>query len=93
MCAASASARTRTNGTNGESCLLIARRLLDVEHSAEHNRLYLVFEFIDQDLKKHMDSVRAKRLDPMVVKVRRHPVATRPSSPSPLCPASRHPLA
>jgi len=31
-------------------------RLLDVLHS--ENKLYLVFEFLDQDLKRYMDSVR-----------------------------------
>lgn len=41
-------------------------KLLDVEHS--DNRLYLVFEFIDQDLSKHMKSVQSKRLDPKIVK-------------------------
>jgi serine/threonine protein kinase len=41
-------------------------KLKDVEHS--DNRLYLVFEYLDQDLKKHMDSVRGKPLKPMLVK-------------------------
>lgn len=31
-------------------------RLFDVLHS--ENKLYLVFEFLDQDLKRYMDSVR-----------------------------------
>jgi|TARA_B110000208_G_scaffold182121_1_gene233531 serine/threonine protein kinase len=40
--------------------------LIDVEHS--DNRLYLVFEFLDQDLKKFMDSVRTRYIKPAVVK-------------------------
>jgi serine/threonine protein kinase len=35
------------------------------------NRLYLVFEYLDQDLKRYMDGCNAKSgLDPMLVKVR-----------------------
>ncbi|KAL0225077.1 hypothetical protein RCL1_002989 [Eukaryota sp. TZLM3-RCL] len=35
-----------------------------------HNdaRLYLVFEFLDQDLKKHIDALRGVRLSPILVK-------------------------
>jgi len=40
-------------------------KLLDVEHS--ENRLYLVFEYLDQDLKKYMDSCR-KPINPMLIK-------------------------
>jgi len=40
-------------------------KLKDVEHS--ENRLYLVFEYLDQDLKKYMDSCR-KPIAPMLVK-------------------------
>jgi serine/threonine protein kinase len=36
-------------------------RLLDVEHG--ENRLYLAFEFVDQDLKKHLDMTRKKPVD------------------------------
>jgi len=32
-------------------------RLLDVEHSQQPQRLYLVFEWLEQDLKKYMDGV------------------------------------
>ena len=32
-------------------------------------KLYLVFEFLDQDLKKYMDHVGSKKLKPMLVKV------------------------
>lgn len=36
------------------------------------NRLYLVFEYLDQDLKRYMDGCNGKAgLDPMLVKVRR----------------------
>jgi serine/threonine protein kinase len=39
--------------------------LIDVIHSEQ--KLYLVFEFLDQDLKKYMDAV-GKKLKPMLVK-------------------------
>jgi hypothetical protein len=41
-------------------------RLEDVIHYK--NRLFLVFEFIDYDLKKYIDSVQ-NDIDPMLVKV------------------------
>ena len=41
-------------------------KLKDVEHS--ENRLYLVFEYLDQDLKKYMDSCRRGPIDPLLVK-------------------------
>jgi serine/threonine protein kinase len=44
-----------------------ALRLHDVIHS--ENRLYLVFEYLDQDLKKHMDSVPGG-MSPKLIKVR-----------------------
>ena len=47
-------------------------RLHDVIHS--ENRLYLVFEYLDQDLKKHMDSVPGG-MSPKLLKVR--PQASR----------------
>ena len=40
-------------------------RLLDVEHG--ENRLYLAFEFVDQDLKKHLDKTRKSPLDQRLV--------------------------
>lgn len=61
----------------GVSCRLplipncLARRwcsLEDVIH--EDRKLYLVFEFLDVDLKKHMDSQPQVYRDPLVVKVR-----------------------
>jgi serine/threonine protein kinase len=47
-------------------------RLLEVVHS--ENKLYLVFEFVDMDLKKHMDNHKSKdnltgKLSPAKVKV------------------------
>ena len=42
-------------------------RLHEVVH-AEH-KLYLVFEFLDKDLKKYMDS-QVSGIDPMLIKVR-----------------------
>lgn len=42
-------------------------RLLDVVHSEK--KLYLVFEFLSQDLKKYMDSTSASKLPLHVVKV------------------------
>ena len=44
------------------------RRLEDVIHA--DNRLYLVFEFLDLDLKKHMDSNPDVCKDHRLVKVR-----------------------
>ena len=44
------------------------RRLEDVIH--DNNRLYLVFEFLDLDLKKHMDSNPEICKDHRLVKVR-----------------------
>mmetsp|Transcript_7484 Transcript_7484/g.15254 ORF Transcript_7484/g.15254 Transcript_7484/m.15254 type:complete len:296 (+) Transcript_7484:403-1290(+) len=41
-------------------------RFLDVVHS--NNKLYLVFEFLDQDLKRFMDSQPEGSLDPQLVK-------------------------
>lgn len=43
-------------------------RLLDVLHS--ENKLYLVFEFLDQDLKRYMDDVN-EPIDTLLVKVYR----------------------
>ncbi|XP_060169410.1 cell division control protein 2 homolog A-like isoform X2 [Lycium barbarum] len=45
-------------------------RLLDVVHSEK--RLYLVFEYLDLDLKKHMDSSPEFSKDPRVVKTFLH---------------------
>lgn len=42
-------------------------RLQDVVHSEK--RLYLVFEYLDLDLKKHMDSCPEFSKDPRLVKV------------------------
>lgn len=42
-------------------------RLQDVVHSEK--RLYLVFEYLDLDLKKHMDSCPEFSQDPRLVKV------------------------
>lgn len=43
-------------------------RLQDVVHSEK--RLYLVFEYLDLDLKKHMDSCPEFAKDPRMIKVR-----------------------
>ena len=42
--------------------------LEDILH--EDIRLYLVFEFMHMDLKKYLDSLKGKMMDPMLVKVR-----------------------
>ncbi len=52
------------------------RRLKDVEHA--DGRLYLVFEWVDKDLKKYMDSIPGGMSMPLV-KVRRP--ASRPAPP------------
>jgi cyclin-dependent kinase len=50
------------------STRLLLVRLLDIVHSDA--KLYLVFEFLDLDLKKYMDSVGDKDgLGPPMVKV------------------------
>ena len=43
----------------------VSRRLLDVEHG--ENRLYLAFEYVEQDLKKFMDKHRKKVFKPRFV--------------------------
>ena len=43
-------------------------RLQDVVHS--ENRLYLVFEYLDQDLKKYMESVDPTGMPAALIKVR-----------------------
>ncbi|CAI0440392.1 unnamed protein product, partial [Linum tenue] len=48
-------------------CGLFGYRLQDVVHSEK--RLYLVFEYLDLDLKKHMDSSPEFAKDPSIVKV------------------------
>lgn len=45
-----------------------ARRLLDVIHT--ENKLYLVFEFLHQDLKKFMDSSSLSGIALPLIKVR-----------------------
>jgi len=40
-------------------------RFMDVVHS--DNKLFLVFEYLDQDLKRFMDSVRTPSLDPALI--------------------------
>ena len=61
-------------------------RLLDVVHSEK--KLYLVFEFLSQDLKKYMDSAPASELPLHLVKVAREgpgrPALPRPAPPAPL---------
>lgn len=62
-------------------------RLMDVEHS--ENRLYLVFEFLDQDLKKYMDTVRGP-ISKSLLKVRARPrPALRPLHWQSCCVRSR----
>lgn len=47
--------------------LMLGCRLHDVVHSEK--RLYLVFEYLDLDLKKHMDSCPEFSQDPRLIKV------------------------
>lgn len=47
--------------------MTLCDRLQDVVHSDK--RLYLVFEYLDLDLKKHMDSCPEFSKDPRLVKV------------------------
>lgn len=53
---------------SSKSFIVFADRLQDVVHSEK--RLYLVFEYLDLDLKKHMDSCPEFSKDPRLVKVR-----------------------
>ena len=55
------------------SCLFLSS-LEDILHQEESNhdtRLYLVFEFMQMDLKKYIDTVSGD-LDPMLIKVVHH---------------------
>ncbi|RWV87148.1 hypothetical protein GW17_00050892 [Ensete ventricosum] len=51
-----------------ENSWLSGSRLHDVVHSEK--RIYLVFEYLDLDLKKHMDSCPEFSKDPRLIKVR-----------------------
>ena len=64
FCARCWPASARCQRADTALCVL---RLHDVIHS--ENRLYLVFEYLDQDLKKHMDSVPGG-MSPNLIKVR-----------------------
>lgn len=70
----------------GDGCPLA--RLLDVVHSEK--KLYLVFEFLSQDLKKYMDSAPASELPLHLVKVAREGRG-RPANAPLRQPASRSP--
>ena len=63
------------SSSSSASILIYATRLLEVLHS--DNKLYLVFEFLEQDLKKYMDSVPTPP-DPALVKSYLYQVHTPP---------------
>lgn len=68
----------------GEEELTSATRLLDIVHS--ETKLYLVFEFLDMDLKRYMDKVGdGAGMDADIVKVRSFPFfsALSPNALSP----------
>lgn len=44
-------------------------KLLDVVHVED--RLYMIFEYLEMDLKKYMDSLQVRMMPPKIVKVRR----------------------
>lgn len=48
----------------------MTHRLSDVVF--HHKRLYLVFEYVDQDLKRYMDQCGSKGMDRKLVKVSKH---------------------
>lgn len=54
---------------NPESPPFLCNRLYDIIH--QESKLYLVFEFLDMDLKKYMDNVAGTKdgLGPDIVKV------------------------
>lgn len=54
-------------GLMGQQLLIVRFRLLDVVHN--DNKLYLVFEFLDLDLKRYMESVKQDGFSPSHVKV------------------------
>ncbi|KAJ3278774.1 Cyclin-dependent kinase catalytic subunit [Borealophlyctis nickersoniae] len=60
-------------------------RLLDIVHS--DSKLYLIFEFLDLDLKKYMDSLNPHGLDPNLIK-RAH-ILSLPSHSSPRSEAAK----
>ena len=64
---------------------MCSARLQDVVHS--ENRLYLVFEYLDQDLKKYMESVDPAGMPAALIKV-----STRPLSMHQLFAPLAHPL-
>lgn len=47
-------------------------------------KLYLIFEFVDRDLKKYMEATQGM-LDPMLVKVREHKRTDSSSTQQRLC--------
>ena len=53
--------------TSNVLCVLFVFRLYDVVHTEK--KLTLVFEFLDQDLKKHLDIYGDQGLDRDVIKV------------------------
>ncbi|RRT58593.1 hypothetical protein B296_00032301 [Ensete ventricosum] len=58
-----------------ENSWLSGSRLHDVVHSEK--RIYLVFEYLDLDLKKHMDSCPEFSKDPRLIKVRKFVILCR----------------
>ncbi len=66
-CALHMAAATHSNQRRSQPKHPPVRSLEDVVH--EDRKLYLVFEFLDVDLKKHMDSYPQLYQDPAVVKV------------------------
>ena len=45
-------------------------RLIDVLHNNGDKKLHLVFEYLDQDLKKYIDSLKSQPMAHHVIKVR-----------------------
>ncbi|KAL5992015.1 hypothetical protein ACLOJK_012928 [Asimina triloba] len=60
------------SGAEGLLQELKEKQLQDVVHSDK--RLYLVFEYLDLDLKKHMDSCPELSKDPRLIKVAKEKV-------------------
>jgi hypothetical protein len=58
---------------------LLAARLKDVEYTSGR-KLYLVFEYLNQDLKKYMDSCGSARMAPLLIKSYLYQVPPHPYS-------------
>ena len=79
----SVATRCASTSPSADCPLPTSLRLFDIVH--QDQKLYLVFEFLDLDLKKYMDTVgNAEGLGPMMVKVCLHDSVLHPTLNKPL---------